>query len=91
MLWELTASVGAMFFNVGLFTQASRIYNDSSLVFGQVLLQWALFTIASFIFVAYYIHLAQYIMAGVSTLGALCCLYISYKIISYKPIQQAQQ
>jgi len=81
--WQMMGSVAALSFTVGFLDQLRLTYTTRN-VDGLSLFQWFVFTSASAMFTAYYVHLDQWLMVGVSILGTLCCLAIVAMIMRFR-------
>jgi len=81
--WQMIGTVAALSFTVGFVDQLRITYKTQN-VEGLSLLQWAVFSAASGMFTAYYVHLDQWMMVGVSILGTLCCLAILAMIMRFR-------
>lgn len=82
-LWQLMGALAASAFTIG-FVDQLRVTIKSHNIDGLSLLQWAIFTAASAIFTAYYVHLEQWIMVPVSIFGTACCLMQSAMILRHR-------
>jgi len=81
--WQVLGSIAALIFSVG-FVDQLRVTWVTKNVDGISLFQWCVFTIASGIFTAYYVHLSQWLMVTVSFLSTICCLLIVVMILKYR-------
>ena len=81
--WQLVGSIAAMSFTIGFVDQV-RVTYKTKCVEGLSFVQWLVFAIASSLFVAYYSHLEQWLMFGVSVFGSICCLAVVVMIVHYK-------
>jgi len=82
-LWQMMGSAAALAFSVGFVDQLRMTWKTHN-VDGLSLLQWVVFAAASAMFVAYYIHLNQWMMVAVSIFGTSCCLMIIALIFKYR-------
>ena len=83
--WQILGSIAALIFSVG-FVDQLRVTWVTKNVDGISLFQWFVFTIASGIFTAFYIHLSQWLMAVVSFLSTICCFLIVVMVVKYRKI-----
>ena len=81
--WQLLGSMAALAFIVGFVGQL-RMTLKTRNVDGLSLLQWIVFAAASGSFTAYYTHLEQWLMVGVSVFGTSCCVVMVCLIISIR-------
>jgi len=79
-------SLAALAFTFG-FVDQIRVTFRTKNVYGLSILQWMMFAAASTIFTAYYAHLTQWMMVGVSLFGTLCCLTIISMIFKYRQVR----
>jgi len=81
-VWQMMGSLAAMAFTLGFVDQLRITYKTRD-VDALSRVQWIVFAAASGMFTAYYTHLDQWLMVGVSAFGTLCCLSILAMIFSY--------
>ncbi|WP_038250931.1 SemiSWEET family sugar transporter [Ghiorsea bivora] len=81
--WQLCGTVASVAFTVGFVGQLRTTYQTRN-VEGLSLLQWLVFTMASSMFAAYYVHLEQWMMVSVSIFGAVVCLLIVLMVLKYR-------
>jgi len=82
-IWQYAASTAGMMFNISFVTQI-RMTMKTRNVEGLSFSQWAIFALGSGVFVGFYAHLNQWIMANVSLFGMLCCLSMLFMIQKFK-------
>lgn len=85
--WEIAASTAAMILNLSYISQIKLTLKNQSSE-GLAMSQWLGFATGSLVFVGFYINLEQWAMAGVSTFGLFCCLFMMYLIQLYKPMME---
>ncbi|MDQ6969439.1 MAG: PQ-loop domain-containing transporter [Mariprofundus sp.] len=81
--WQMMGSLAALAFTVGFLDQLRMTYKTRN-VDGLSFFQWLVFSLASAMFTAYYVHLDQWLMVGVSVFGTLCCLAILAMIMRFR-------
>lgn len=81
--WQILASVAGGAFTFGFLDQIRITYKTRN-VHGLSMMQWSIFFAASAIFTAYYMHLEQWMMVGISIFGTLCCLSIIMMIFKFR-------
>ena len=84
--WQLCGTIASIAFTVGFVDQLRATYQTRN-VEGLSLLQWLVFTLASSMFAAYYVHLEQWMMVSVSVFGSAVCLLIVLMVFKYRKIQ----
>jgi len=75
--YQIAASCAVIFYNMGIYAQWRKL-EECEFVHGISLFQWVGATIATAVFVIFYIHLGQYAMAALSIAGGFMCARISW-------------
>ncbi len=82
-MWQVAGSLAASAFTIGFVDQVRITYRTRK-VAALSFMQWVVFAGASTIFAGYYVHLNQWIMAGISMFGTICCLAMLGMICRYR-------
>jgi len=85
-IWQVMGSLAALAFTVGFVDQLRMTFKTRD-VDGLSTLQWLVFAAASGIFIGYYVHLDQWVMAAVSIFGTSCCLLMLTMIFKYRRVE----
>ena len=87
LFWELAASCGAVLFTASTFGQWFKIKETGS-VANLSVIQWLGYSVASLVFVMFYLQMGAYIMASVSTVGTVLNVAILIRVAQGNKPQQ---